>query len=526
MGVLSSSEIETTGSTLGGQLEKLLTAKDIEPGADPSYELEKILYLYHPLGKKMVDSPIMMAQSQARKITVQEAPKEVIKAFEKEWKKLDATKHIRNVRRLARIYGIASLAIGIKGEKDTKKPLEMNDLWNKEIWFNEWDPLNTAGSLVLSQIPTAPDFNKPNHVSVNGQEYHLTRARVVMNEEPIYLAFTTGAFGFVGRSVYQRALYPMKSYVLSMKANDMVQTKLGLLITKQESPGSIVSEQMGLFAALKAALLKRAKTGQVLTVGVNDAVETLNMQNVDGAGGYSRTNILKDIATAAEMPAIMLENETLAAGFADGTEDAKIVARYIEGMRADMEPEYSWFDNIVMHRAWSPQFYKSIIQVKYPAFRRRPFADAFSEWREAFSAEWPSLLIEPESERVKVQDVQLQAIVAVLQTLLPQVDPANKVRLIEWARDNIAENTLLFAHEMDLDPADLEDYFEEQEEQQLALAAEGKEGGTEEVGPEARKMGRFDSVTSTAVVDASLQKLSAAVERLADRRARRAAGHG
>lgn len=514
----SASELNTTGSTLGGELTRVLLAKDIEPGADPSYELCKVLYLYHPLGKKMVDSPIVMAQSQKRKITVQEAPKELVKAFEKEWKRLDATRHIRNARRLARIYGIASLGIGVKDD-DTDQPLAFKDLWKKDIWFNEWDPLNTAGSLVLSQIPTEPDFNKPNHVAVNGKNYHLSRARVVMNEDPIYLAFTSGAFGFVGRSVYQRALYPLKSYIRSMIANDMVQTKLGVLITKTESPGSIVTEQMGLMQRAKLWLLKQAKTNQVISVGKEEDVATLDMQNVDGAGSYSRTNILKDIATSADMPAIMIENETLAAGFADGTEDAKIVARFIESVREEMEPEYAWFDNIVMYRAWTPRLYEQI-QAKYPKeYGDRTFEDAFSEWRESFSAEWPSLLLEPESERVRVQDVQLQAIVAVLQTLLDRVDPQNMVRLIEWMRDNIAENKLLFAHEMDIDLDGLEDYFEEQQE----ADRNAQESGEEAFGPEARKMARFDSARSAATVDSAIAKLSAAVAKLPQRRRRQAA---
>ena len=47
------------------------------------------------------------------------------------------------------------------------------------------------------------------------------------------------------------------------------------------------------------------------------------MQNVYAAGTYSRTNIIKDIASAAEMPAKLLDNETLVAGFGEGTEDCQ-----------------------------------------------------------------------------------------------------------------------------------------------------------------------------------------------------------
>ena len=66
---------------------------------------------------------------------------------------------------------------------------------------------------------------------------------------------------------------------------------------------------------------------------------------------------------------------------------------------------------------------------------------------------------------------------------------------------------------MELDETELQDFFEDTAEQLSA------QNDMENLGPEAKKMGRFDSATSTKIVDASLQKLSQAVARLKDRRA-------
>lgn len=482
------------GSTLGTELTQLLMADDIEPGSEPGYQLAKIIYTQHPLGAKLAESPITLAQSQQRQITVQNAPDEVVEEFEKQWRADGADGYIHDAGRLARIYGISSLILGCD-DVPASKPIAVEKLAGLPIFFNALDPLNTAGSLVLSQTPATAKFATPVQVVSSGKSFHRSRFQVLMNERPIYLAWTASAYGFVGRSVYQRALYPLKSFIRTMVADDMIATKLGLLISKQESPGSIIEEPMTLIARLKRMILKVAQTGQVLQIGKNEEIATLNMMNVDGAGKYARDNILKNIATAADMPAAIVNNETLVGGFGEGTEDAKNIVRYLNHIRQWLAPAYRWFDQIIQYRAWTPQFYK-LIQKKYPEqYGRREYGDVLSEWRASFIAEWPSLLQEPESERVKFDDVRLQATIALLQTLLPQCDPRNKAILLQWAADNIGENKLLFAHELDLDMDTLVEFF-----QQQATYSPPEE--PLEPDGEARKFGRFD----TARLDAAMAR--------------------
>ena len=376
------------GSTLNSNLMNLLMCDDITPGANPSYQICKTIYADHPLGAKMAEAPINLAQSQEREITVQESPPECIEEFLKEWNAIGANAHIHNHMRLSRVYGLATLVLGCQ-EVSPDKPLDMTLIWKQHLFFNVLDPMNTSGSLVLSQIPTAEDFNKPVMVRANGVSYHPSRFQVMMNEEPVYLQYTGSAFGFVGRSVYQRALYPLKSFIRSMIADDLISTKLALLIAKQKSPSSITDKVMAGISGLKRTLLKEAQTGNVLSIDLEEEITTLDMANVDGAGTYSRDNILKNIATAAEMPAKLLENETMIGGMAEGTEDAKNIARYVERLRMKMAPVYGWFDNIVQYRAWNPDFFQRI-QQKYPDYQGMTYEDAFSLWRRNFSATWPS----------------------------------------------------------------------------------------------------------------------------------------
>lgn len=484
-------------------------ADDIEPGSDASYQICKQIYLFHPLGAKMAEAPVSMAQSQQRIVTVNGPEGLVRRAFLDEWKKLDVDRLIFNVMSLSRIYGLGSVALLILGVSP-EKPVDYAKLHEQTIAFNVFDPLNTAGSLVLNQDPNAFDFLKSDNIVVSGTTYHRSRAFTKMNEQPIYIGYTQSAFGYVGRSVYQRALFPLKSFVQTMITDDMVTRKSGVLIAKIKQPGSIINNMMAMIGAQKRNLLKEAKTDNVLQIDIEESIESLNMQNVNNAMTTSRENILKNIATAADMPAQLLNQETMAEGFGEGSEDAKLIARYVDRLRIDMQSLYEWFDRIVQYRAWSPSFYKTI-QTNFPdQYASMSYEEAFYDWRNSFVAEWPSLLTEPDSEKIKVDDTKLKAIIGLLGALLPLLDPDNRATTVQWAADNFNELELLFtspllldyealaAHGADLDAA-------QTEERQANLDAM-REGG--------ESLSRDDSVLATLGVMARQRTPDGAVNSL------------
>lgn len=477
----------------GSVLMRILMADDIVPGNNPSYELCKEIFLFHPLGAKMAEAPIKMAQSQPRVVTVQGAPKEVTDEFLRVWNELRADKNILNLHRLARVYGVASLVIGCQG-KPANVPLDMRQLWDLPIYFNVFDPLNMSGSVIMNQVPNTPEFNQVTQVTAAGAVYHRSRYRVAMNEEPIYIAYQDAGFGFTGRSVYQRALFPLKSFIKTMIADDMIATKNGLLVAKMKSPGSIVNKSMQKIAELKRFLLKRARAGQVMSVDVDEDIATLNMQNVDGAGTFARDNILKNAATAADMPAKLLQNETMIGGMAEGTEDAKNIAKYIDGVRVDLKPDYDWFDNIVQYRAWmAPAFYKRM-QAQYPEeYARKSHELAFTEWCSAFSATWPSMLIEPESEQVKREEVKLEGCINLIEVLFDRLDPDNQALLLKTALDNISENKRLFSYSFsdNFDEPALREHLAERAQQAQALQSQPHDFEAEE---SAHRISKIDSV--------------------------------
>jgi hypothetical protein len=206
-----------------------------------------------------------------------------------------------------------------------------------------FDPLNIAGSVVLNLNPNAFDFLKTKGIVVQGQKYDRSRTQIIMNEDPIYLSYTVASFGFVGRSVYQRSLYPLKSFIQSMITDDMIVRKSGVIVAKLKPYGAVVNQIMNMAAGFKRQLLKEAKTDNVISINIDEAVEALDLKNIDGAYGMARKDILENIAAGDDMPAKILIDETFAEGFGEGTEDAKNIAQFINRVRIGMNPLYEFF---------------------------------------------------------------------------------------------------------------------------------------------------------------------------------------
>jgi hypothetical protein len=436
--------LSISGSAMSSDLMEILEQDALDPGSEPGYQACKTIYSNHPLGSRMVDAPLEMAMSQDRQIEIPGAPEEELKkAFKREWKRIGAIGADNIIFRgmqLSYIYGISTLACNVV-DKDgvpqpTDKILPMDKIWELDIYFNIFDPLNTAGSLVLNQDPRAVDFMHPKQVSVGSQVWSNTKTIVLMHEQPIWIQWTSSAFGFVGRSVYQRAFYPLKSFLVSMLADQMVQEKLGVLVYKSKSPGPVLNMAARAFKSMQRMAIKGARTNSILSIGETEDLASLNMEHVHTAGEYSRNNILKNIATAAGQPASLLNQETLAEGFGEGSEDAKTIARYVDRVRIEMNPAYDFMDGIVQRRAWNPVFYAEM-QKKYPErYAGMSYEAAFRDWQDAFTVTWPNLLTEPDSEKAKASQAKLDSAAKIAQVIMAaDVGQETKAEVCAWLAD-------------------------------------------------------------------------------------------
>jgi len=110
-----------------------------------------------------------------------------------------------------------------------------------------------------------------------------------------------------------------------------------------------------------------------------------------------------------------------------------------------------------MRLAWTPEFFETI-KATVPEYEGVTYEQAFYDWKNAFEATWPSLMEEPESELVKVEKVKFEALTAALEVLLPQADPQNKARLVEFFANNLNESKRLFSNPLVLDYDELANY--------------------------------------------------------------------
>lgn len=459
-------------TSLGSQLDQMLRAnEEIVPGSAPSYELCKTIFAYHPLGAILATAPITRAMARGREINVPVLAEErLVKQFLAVARTIGRVGEdvlINRLMSISRIYGIATIGIG-EVNRSPSDPLDSADLGGREVYFSIFDPLNTAGSLVLNQDPNSPDFLKPNSlVAVNGQTWHHSRLCVKMNEEPLYIEWTNSAFGFVGRSVYQRAIFPLRTFLQTMITDQMVTEKAGLLVAKLQAPGSFIDSVMQGMFQQKRLQIKSGTTNQVLQIGVEEAIETLNMMNLDKAANFARTNVLKNIASAAGMPASIIAQETLTEGFGEGTEDAKREAAYIDFLRNDMAEAYAFLDRIVMRKAWSRDFFETL-QRDYPEYERMGYESALAEWMDTFTATWPNAIEEPASEKSKTADVQFKAVVALVETIGPLLDGQNRANLMQWVAENVNQRSELFSGSLDLDIDQLAEFAEQQNRDQTS----------------------------------------------------------
>jgi hypothetical protein len=466
----SNSSVDVGGSARGNALQQMLISNDIVPGSAPSYQLCKTILSYHPLGPRLTEGPIKLSQSQKRKLSIppaKDAEDRLIAEFERIWTELGCDRHLRNWAKLSRTYGVSALTLASEDPQDNSKSIDFPSLYQEKIAFSVFDPLNVAGSLVLQQIPTDPGFLKPQGITVMGIPYHRSRTVVLMNEEPIYLEYTTSAYGYVGRSVFQRPLYPLKSYVQTMIADDMVALKAGVLVIKTRQPGNIINRIMQTANSFKRSLVSQSATNNVISIAAGEPEEeisSINLENVNKAMETSRNNILENVAIAADMPSQLVKVETLAHGFSEGSEDAKKVAEFIEDIRGWMQPGYAFMDDIVAHVAWSPPFYETLKDEFPDQFHRVPYASAFASWRNNFIRSWPSLIEEPESDRVKVDEVKLKAAVLIGELLLDyELDPDTKATLVVWLAECFNERKILFPAPLEIDEKTLTRWFEQQQ---------------------------------------------------------------
>lgn len=414
------------------QLLKLLDARAIQPGSPASYELCKMLWNYHPLGGKLVEKPISMALCKPRSWNVKTDPDErVIRRFQEVWDKLNITEKIRDVFFTARCYGAAAIGIGTI-DQDSETELDKALLTEENVFINIFDPLNVAGSMVTSQDPNSPSFQQADlFLLVSGKNWHPSRTIKVFNGSPVYLAYQSSSYGYTGRSVFLRSLYPLRSYLKTMEANETIADKIALIIAKMAQNSSVISGIMQKIGSIKRSFVKSGQNGNVLQIGKDDNIKSLDLNNVEGPLKIARDNIISDIASGSDIPAILIKEEAFAQGFSDGSEDSKAISQYIDGVRQAINPVMGYFEDLIQYIAWNEEFYESVKE-EHPDVYTDDYKTTFYQWKDEFTASWQELIDESPNERRDSDAKVIENAAKLFAILAPKLDPINVAKASDW----------------------------------------------------------------------------------------------
>ncbi|EDH4007891.1 DUF1073 domain-containing protein [Salmonella enterica subsp. enterica] len=443
---------------LSSSLMRILEAEEIQPGTDIGYELCKLLWQYHPLGGKLVEKPILMAMCKPRQYNVETDPDErVVRRFQEVWERMKVNEKIKNLFFLSRCYGAAAIGVGTDSVS-CKEPLPTFGLTEDDVYINAWDPLNASGSMVTDQNPNSPFFQEANKtLKIGGKNWHPSRTLKIFNGTPIYLEFQSSTFGFTGRSVFQRVLYSLKSYINTMEASDLISKKAGVLVAKVAQNGSKADGIVAKVTGRKREVLKEAKNGGVISVGRDDDIASLNLQNIDGALNAARDNIIADIAAGSDVPAIIIKEEAFSNGFGEGKEDSKAVSQYIDGVRQQIEPVMDYFERLVQYIAWNEEFYQSL-KNDYPDIITDDYKTTFYQWRREFTATWQELVEESPDQRRESDSKVIQQAAGLYAVVVPQLDPENRAAVTEWLASLVNSTQTYGEAPMIINPESLAEY--------------------------------------------------------------------
>lgn len=419
-------------TNISSELTRILDGDDIQPGTDVGYEMCKLLWQFHPLGGKLVEKPINMALCKPRQYNIDTDPDErVAKRFIEVWERMGVNEKIKNFFFISRCYGAAAIGVGTKNTP-CGSPLPGFGLQEDEVYINVWDPLNAAGSMVTDQNPNSPFYQAPKKtLKIAGKDWHPSRTLKIFHGTPIYLEFQNSTFGFTGRSVFQRVLFPMKSFIGTMQADDLVSQKAGVIVAKVKQNGSTLSNIAAMATKFKREVVKLARNSGVISVGENEDIESLNLQNIDKALNAARDNIISNIATGSDVPAILLKEEAFSKGFSEGSEDSKAISQYIDGVRQQIEPVMDYFEKLVQCIAWNEEFFNSL-KNDFPDIIADDYKTTFYMWRREFTAKWQELVEESPDKRRESDSKVVQQAVAVYAALAPTLDPVNRATLADW----------------------------------------------------------------------------------------------
>jgi len=435
------------------------------------HDTVKLFAQYHPLVNRLTSYPLNMALARGFEFKMPNAPQEAINEFTKAAMRYRAKESVVELHRLKKIYGASSMAVVINDEQKTNQPIDYEVLAagiGNNLSFNSLDPMITAGSLVSSLDPNSARFLRPVTITSQGRSYHASRCIVVQNEgEPAdWISYNKAAYGFLARSDFVRAL-PLLQVYLRLKIAEMyLADKVGVMVVQSEGSGAVIDHSSEVVNEIKRISVDLAETGNVLSIGLNDKISTLDVTNANSVLVMLNDSCITAIATACgNMPAGILKNEALAQGRADGTHDKEMHDLFYVQIQDSTKPTFDFVDNLIIRAAWTREFVERI-KVKYRHLQGKSYAVIMKGWMDGYERVFlsPSVPSEEQATNIAKQKIEALASSSAMITASVKLGAINSQILIEWQAKNI-NDLRFFPNDLNFDDEELLNSLTQEQEQ-------------------------------------------------------------
>lgn len=231
----------------------------------------------------------------------------------------------------------------------------------------------------------------------------------------------------------------LAAFLVSMEVDALVLKKSGVLVAKTKPVGAAANRMSMWWQRKKASDVKRSLNGNVLAIETDEDISTLNMANTADAMTTARNNVISNIATALDAPAVILQNDVLTNGFGEGKEDSKVIAQFVERYRNEIEHIFEFMIPRIQELAWTEEWYASFVMAN-PAYASISFQSATNYWRNNFEYVWPNYLTEPDSEKRKGEKDTFDSYMALFEKLQAGMKNPEKRRALAQAMVDLTQS--------------------------------------------------------------------------------------
>lgn len=373
-----------------------------------SYDECKDIYLHWPLGKRVVTSLTNFALSAKRDISFNDLPIQCVKLYEDTLDSFKVVQIVKQAGNYARMYGMSAIFVAHKKVKPNK-PLSYDDLNPNDLSFNVLDPLNLAG-IQINQDPTSVAYQKVTKVIVNGQNVHPTRILILFNDIPLYLRWIPSTYSWGSPSVFENMKSLIKSWNRCVIALERMATKAGSIIVKHRDSAVLNSITV---RAAEATLdqIRNMQNDGIASLEKDASIELFNLTGCDVVDSIIEQMNKLILLALADTPSNILLDKNLAEGFAEGSEDAKVMTMAIDSFRErSLTPAYKFLDFYLLRTCFRQN---TISQLKADFHNDLKTVDSSSlkeKILQGYSWEYGSLIPEKDSEKAQTLSTHLDTL--------------------------------------------------------------------------------------------------------------------